>query len=383
MENLIVTDWNEIDTASFYTYQSTHNPLIYSHEHNLWVANSYAYCKSILSSIDTKVPQSAISSNGLLNDKALLMLNTLVRINNGEKHQQARVAAILLYEQIKGVDIGEIISALLANISQASFDWVSIVCKRLPVLAILKGLSFTGQDSDWIVEHMAELNKIMLPNKTEQDIGVVNSVVEQYYALSANYINSHSLTDQVIKAIDNISRQEATDLLICNLLGLFIQSYDACRALLTISAITLARLKAERVVIQPNNVFYQKLINELLRIDPPVHNTRRIAVEDIRLGSQVIKAGQTILVVMGAGNMDHMVFSSPEHFDIERGNNAANLTFGLGGHACIAKYFCIELAIATCRHLVDQYGGIKLVQQQITYEPQLNVKMAKQLLVTL
>src|ERR1700744_2332730 len=143
MENLIITNWDGVDAASFYTYQSTHNPLIYSHEHNLWVANSYAHCKSILSSIDTKVPQPAIPSNGLLNEKALLMLNTLVRINNGEKHLQARAAAILLYEDIKGVDIGEIINALLTGVSQSSFDWVSIVCKRLPVLAILKGLSFT------------------------------------------------------------------------------------------------------------------------------------------------------------------------------------------------------------------------------------------------
>ena len=383
MENLIITNWNEVDAASFYTYQAIHNPLIYSHEHNLWVANSYACCKSILSSTDTKVPQPAIPQNGLLNKKALLMLSTLVRINNDEKHQEARTAAILLYEHIKGADIAGVMDTLLDGVNRSSFDWVGIVCKRLPVFAILKGLSFTDQDSDWIVEHMAELNKIMLPNKTAHDIDVINSVVEQYYALSANYINNHSLTDQLIKAIDNISRQEATDLLICNLLGLFIQSYDACRALLTISVTTLARLKTERVVIQPNNVFYQKMINELLRIDPPVHNTRRIAVADIQLGNQVIKTGQTILVVMAAANMDHMVFSSPEHFDIERGNNAANLTFGLGGHACIAKYFCIDLAIATCRHLVDKYGGLKLIQQQISYEPQLNVKMAKQLLVSL
>ena len=118
MENLIITNWDGVDAASFYTYQSTHNPLIYSHEHNLWVANSYAHCKSILSSIDTKVPQPAIPANGLLNEKALLMLNTLVRINNGEKHQQARAAAILLYEHIKGVDIGEVMSALLVGISQ-------------------------------------------------------------------------------------------------------------------------------------------------------------------------------------------------------------------------------------------------------------------------
>jgi cytochrome P450 len=86
---------------------------------------------------------------------------------------------------------------------------------------------------------------------------------------------------------------------------------------------------------------------------------------------------------MGAANMDHMVFNTPEYFDIERGNNAANLTFGLGGHDCIAKHLCINMVIATCRYLIDKFGGIGLLQQEIRYESQLNVKMAIELWVTL
>jgi len=383
MENLIITDFNGVDTPSFYTYQSTHNPLVYSSEHNLWVANSYACCKSVLSSEYTQVPNPGIPAGNLLNEKAVLMINNLVRINNDQNHTQARIAAILLYERIKTVDIGVLIDGLLNEVpNKAEFDWV-LICKRLPVLAILKGLGFNDEDHDWMVENMYALIKIMSPNKTEPDIKTLNSVINKFYSMSAGYISKHEILAQFLKLEPGLDKQEATDLLICNLLGLFIQSYDACRALLTNTVLTLNRLKTERVNLLHTNAFYQKMITEMLRIDPPVHNTRRIAVQDLEVNGKTIKAGQTILITMAAANMDHMVFSSPEHFDLERGNNDAHLTFGLAGHACIAKYFCINMAVQTCHYLVEKFDGINILHHDIVYEPQLNVKMAKKLMVSL
>lgn len=384
MENLIIDNWNVVDVRSFYAYQSINNPLVYSSKHNMWIANSYACCKSILSSEYAGVPQPGIPESGTLNEEALQMLNNLVRISNGDKHGHARRAAGLLYNYIKAVSIGPIMDSLLATVDKhAEFDWVTLIGKQLPVISILKGLSLSDEECDWVTAHIPALIKIMLPQKTKQDVEEINEVIPQYYKLSARYINKHAITDQLLKGDSTISRNEAADLLICNLLGLLIQSYDACRALLTITVTTLARLKTEGVSIKADDVFFQKVIDELLRIEPPVHNTRRIAMDDLQMGDKVIKKGDAILVVMGAANMDYMVFDLPEHFDIERGNNSAHLTFGLGGHACIAKHFCRDMAVQTSRYIVDRLGGINILSQNIDYEPQLNVKMAKKLMVGL
>jgi len=384
MENLIIDNWNRVDAISFYTYQSIHNPLVYSKQHSMWVANSYACCKSILSSEYARVPRPGIPESGTLNEEALLMLNNLARISNGDQHYHARMAVRLLYDCIKAVSIGPIMDSLLATVNNhAEFDWVAVIGKQLPVVSILKGLSFSDEDCGWVVKNMPALIKIMLPQKTKQDIEDINEVIPRYYQLSSRYIHKHTITDQLLKCDATISRSEASGLLICNLLGLFIQSYDACRALLTIAATTLARLKTERVSIKADNAFFQKLIDELLRIDPPVHNTRRIASHDLQVDDKVIKEGDAILVVLGAANMDYMVFDSPERFDIERGNNSAHLTFGLGGHACIAKHFCRDMAVQTSRYIVDRFGEINIHQQNISYESQLNVKMAKRLMVGL
>lgn len=384
MEKLTIDDWNGVDQVSFYAYQSAHNPLVFSEAQGLWVANAYACCKDILSSSQVQVPQPGIPESGILAEEALLMLNNLVRINNGDKHLQARRAAMLLYDAVKTVNIGSLMGRLLVSVNMhAGFDWVGIIGRRLPVMAILNGLAFSDEDIDWVTGHMTALIKLMLPRKTQQDIEEINAVIPGFYQMSMRYVHEHAITERLLQTDAAMTRAEASDLLACNLLGLLIQSYDACRALLTISATTWSRLATERIAIKNNDVFFQKLTDELLRFDPPVHHTRRIALHDLEVNGNLIKQGEMILVVLGAANMDHRVFSAPERFDLDRGNNDAHITFGLGGHACMAKYFCRDMNIQTCRHIADRFGSISVLPQTIAYEPQFNVKIAKELIVSL
>jgi cytochrome P450 len=132
-----------------------------------------------------------------------------------------------------------------------------------------------------------------------------------------------------------------------------------------------------------DGAFYNKLVTETLRRYPPVHNTRRIAVKDIGLGGETIKAGEMVLIVLAAANLDDRVFTGPEKFDLRRDNNDANLTFGLGGHNCIAKYLSIGMAADACRFLVNNYRNINILQKEFTHEPQLNVRLLKQLGISL
>jgi cytochrome P450 len=128
---------------------------------------------------------------------------------------------------------------------------------------------------------------------------------------------------------------------------------------------------------------YKKAVIETLRFDPPVHNTRRIAIKDIQVGDQIIKEGQKILIVMAAANFDPQIFKNPEIYDHTRTNNEANLTFGLGGHMCLAKHLTIDMAARTCVFLTNKYRKINILQQEFRYEPQTNVRLIKQLIIGL
>ena len=206
----------------------------------------------------------------------------------------------------------------------------------------------------------------MLPNNTGQHTERLNPVVETVYNLAEKYAGRAGLLN---------GEKDWDEAIICNLVGLFIQCYDAGRGLLCNALLNMAKYADHK------STDWKLLINETLRDDPPVHNTRRIAAGDIVIDRQTIKAGETIMAVLAAANLDDAVFTDPTRFDLTRENSDRHLTFGTGGHNCLAKYFCIDMAVEVCRFLAENYGQINILQKKFTYEPQLNVRLVKQLMV--
>ncbi len=75
-------------------------------------------------------------------------------------------------------------------------------------------------------------------------------------------------------------------------------------------------------------------VEEVLRYRSPVQATIRFATEDTLIGGQTIKAGQRVIVVIGAANRDPDEFPEPDRFDVTRSPNR-HLSFGLGIHFCL------------------------------------------------
>ena len=76
-------------------------------------------------------------------------------------------------------------------------------------------------------------------------------------------------------------------------------------------------------------------VEEMLRYDCPVERApMRFAAEDVRLGDQQIRRGDSISLVLGSANRDAAVFEHPDTFDIRRSPNK-HLAFGLGVHYCL------------------------------------------------
>jgi len=376
MTNNTILNWDDADPKAIYSRQLINNPLYWDEILNTWVTYSYEYCKTILLSEDAHVPEPVIEINTLLNEKAVLLLRNLVRLTNNGQHNESRRAAMVIYNSMKPVSISHILEDLLADVKDSSpFDWVTVVAKKLPLLIILRALEFPENECDFVVENISSLVKIMSPNKTVQDIETINSVVDEFYTISERHVP--------ITIRDSSGFSASIEIFVCNLVGLFIQCYDAGRGLLCNTLLNMVRTNNNQNTHPHDITYFKKLVTETLRIDPPVHNTRRIAVKDILIGNQLIKAGQAILVVIGAANLDPKVFKDPALYDLSRGNNGEHLTFGLGGHNCFAKYTMIDMATEICFFLTNKYKHISIVQQEFKYEPQLNVKLVKELMIKL
>jgi cytochrome P450 len=120
-------------------------------------------------------------------------------------------------------------------------------------------------------------------------------------------------------------------------------------------------------------------VTEVLRYDPPVHHTRRVAGEDIYLDHHIFKKGEPVVLMLASANRDERQFANPDIFDIHRSNNHDHLTFGYGAHSCLAATFSVRLAAETLVHLVHSYKDIRLEEKEIKYEALANVMLPNQL----
>ena len=83
---------------------------------------------------------------------------------------------------------------------------------------------------------------------------------------------------------------------------------------------------------------------EVLRHHPRMLGPVRIAKQDVEIGGKLVRAGETVVTPLTAGNRDAAQFECPERFDLNRSERTAHLAFGHGGHYCLGAHLArIEL----------------------------------------
>jgi len=369
------------DPFSLYKTMLENHPIYWDELNHIWAIYSYEDCISILKNPKAQIP--AINQNNAqkLNKYALEILNNLTRLSNGKQHEISKEIVMLLFSKMKSVDINKIISQLIENnLVENEIDWVHSVCKKLPVLAVLKSFDFEENDCDFILSKIESLVKIMLPQKTKEQVKSINEISENIFLIVGKRLSLYfpeSLFSKISES-NALSLDEIKSISISNLIGLFIQSYDAGRGILSNSLLQILNNKTFS-----NKTEIQKSVIETLRFDPPIHNTRRIANKDMTIGESLIRKNDSILIVLASANRDSEKFENAIYFDIERNNNNENLTFGIGGHMCLAKHFSIQLATDALWFLFDKYKSINLLENNIEYEPMINARLPKKVWISL
>lgn len=126
-----------------------------------------------------------------------------------------------------------------------------------------------------------------------------------------------------------------------------------------------------------------QVVEEALRIDPPVQAWRRQAKEAVVLDGVSIPAGARLLLAFAAANHDPDQFPSPDTFTPGRRNALQQVSFGAGTHFCLgAPLARLELEVML-QSVAARLPGLALVPgQEFPYTPNTSFRALRRLMVT-
>jgi cytochrome P450 len=114
----------------------------------------------------------------------------------------------------------------------------------------------------------------------------------------------------------------------------------------------------ELLVADPSRA--SAVAEEVLRFDPPVQQTARVAHTEIEVGGVALRKNQWVITILAAAGRDPEVYPDPGRFDITRDSPAEHLAFSGGIHYCLGSPLArMELAQAF-RALAERVPDIRL-----------------------
>lgn len=110
--------------------------------------------------------------------------------------------------------------------------------------------------------------------------------------------------------------------------------------------------------LQDNPDGWGNAVDEVLRHQPPVQLTLRIALRETEVAGKTFLPGHGILLYVGGANRDPAVFTDPASFDVTRPNADQHLSFSAGVHYCLgASLARLEAAVAL-RALYERFPDL-------------------------
>jgi cytochrome P450 len=243
----------------------------------------------------------------------------------------------------------------------------------LPNRVTMHLLGFDPADADAVGRWAKDLMESPFPatNRTERGEGFADAFPD-----FAGYIDA-----QIDRRVADLARGDDVDDVLARLLRLDVdgeplprrQVRALVRNLITGGLTTTSQLLGNVLyevlstpvveqAVRGGEAQLARVIEESLRIAPPVLFMARGCVRDTAVGGTPIAAGQRVIIGSASANRDERVFTEPDSFDPDRTNADQHLTFGYGAHVCPGAGLARTVARVGVRAFLDHFppGALSL-----------------------
>lgn len=237
-------------------------------------------------------------------------------------------------------------------------DFVESFAMPLPSLVICEMLGVPYADHQFFQDHTRVLmsqaaSGTMSDSSFEELMTYLDQLVTKKEREPGDDILSR-VAEQVKQ--EAITHAEAVGMAIL----LLFAGHETTANMLGLVVLNLLRHPDQLSELRTDPALVEGAIEESLRYLTIIHTgIVRIATEDVTVGSQLIRAGDGVILGLASANRDESVFDEPDRFDIHR-DASQHLTFAQGIHLCLGAHLArAEMQIAV-KSLFDHLAGLRL-----------------------
>lgn len=168
--------------------------------------------------------------------------------------------------------------------------------------------------------------------------------------------------DDLMSAIVNAEidgRPVSTEELIGYLTIVVTAGHDTTSASLAGGLMALIENPEELQKLRENPELISSAVEEMFRWVAPVKHFARTAVEDIEVGGETIRKGDSLMLLFAAACRDEAVLSDAEQFRVDRERNK-HMAFGFGPHMCMGRYLAKMEIEAYLKELLPRLESVEL-----------------------
>jgi cytochrome P450 len=176
--------------------------------------------------------------------------------------------------------------------------------------------------------------------------------------------------DDLISAL--VQAEEAGDKLteaelLSTCILLLVAGHETTVNLIGNGVLALLRYPEEAARWRADPSLTKNAIEEILRYDPPVQLTGRIALTDLEIGGRVVSKGEQAVLLIGSANRDADQFPNPDRLDLGR-PDVRHLSFGFGVHHCLGAPLARLEGQLALEAFVSRFPGAGLAGPEPEYK---------------
>lgn len=226
-------------------------------------------------------------------------------------------------------------SRLAPALSTGRLDAVADLAYPVAATVVCELMGLPSDTPDGMWPRAAALSKAFTPFLPEPERPAADDALSWLRTFVASVVAARRVEPAEDLVSSMLAEGDLTDdEIVDNLAFLCFTGFETTMNMVSTGCLALARFPDELARLRADRTLLATAVEEFVRLDAPIQYTARVTRDEITVGGKAIRAGRSVLLLLGCANHDEDVFPDPERLDVGRTPNP-HVGFGGGVRGCL------------------------------------------------